>query len=437
MQDSQPLPPAPPVPAATPEPSAHPTPHPVSSQIARKAHAQHNRRERWWMVATVALVVAAWLYGYMTGGTDASTLVDRVLPGATTVDRRGELFIGRDSAGNLVGYAGVGRGAGYGGPLEVLVGVDPAGNLLAVEMVAQRETPGFFRLVRNSPLFASYAEQTINDPLRLGEDLDSISGATMSAEGVANAVRNAVRLVAADALATTLPPEKRPIQVGLPELALVALFASGYIGHKLRNPRAKRAVRWGTLIAGMVVIGFLYTLPLTISMVVSLLSGYWPDWHTNLYWYLLIGGIVFVTAVDAKNPYCNWFCPFGAFQECLAALAKAKPYQPREWATPLLWLQRGLALVAIVLGLAMRQPGAAGYEPFATLFDLRGTPVQWALLILVILASLMMYRPFCNYLCPLDPVVDFIAAARRWFKEIGKLWRKPTGSPSSPARTKA
>lgn len=40
----------------------------------------------------------------------------------------------------------------------------------------------------------------------------------------------------------------------------------------------------------------------------------------------------------------------------------------------LLWLQRGLALTAIVMGLALRQPSVGSYEPFATLFDLRGTP---------------------------------------------------------------
>ncbi len=376
------------------------------------------------MVATLVLVIGAWLYGNFAAGGDAAGLVTQVLPGAVTVDRQGELFIGRDANGVLVGYAGSGRGTGYAGPLEVLVGVAPDGALLGVTMVAQRETPGFFRLVRNSKLLAEYTEHTIHDSLRLGEDLDGITGATMSAEGVAAGVRQAVRRVAAEALATTLPPETHPWQVGLPEVILVALFVSGYVGHKLRRPRAKRLVRWGTMLAGMVLIGFVYTLPLTISMVVSLLSGYWPDWHTNLYWYLLIGGVLFVTTVDAKNPYCSWFCPFGAFQECLAAVAKAKPFQPREWATPLKWLQRGLALTAIVLGLALRQPGAAGYEPFPTLFDLRGTPVQWALLILVVLASLVMYRPFCNYLCPLDPVVDFIAAARRWSKDAWTIWRK-------------
>ncbi|HEX9030033.1 MAG TPA: 4Fe-4S binding protein, partial [Anaerolineales bacterium] len=174
----------------------------------------------------------------------------------------------------------------------------------------------------------------------------------------------------------------------------------------------------------MVVLGFIYTMPFTIAQVVSLLSGFWPDWHNNLYWYLLLGGILFVTTVDAKNPYCAWFCPFGAFQECLATLSKAKLYRPRRWSNVLTWIQRGLALTAILLGLAFRRPGVAGYEPFPTLFDLRGTTVQWIFLLGIILASLILYRPFCNYLCPLAPVVDFIGEGRRQIKEVWQKWQK-------------
>jgi polyferredoxin len=159
-----------------------------------------------------------------------------------------------------------------------------------------------------------------------------------------------------------------------------------------------------------------------------LLSGYWPDWHNNLYWYLLIGGIIFVTTVEAKNPYCHWFCPFGAFQECLAVVSRPKRYYPRNLTQPLKWLQRGLALAAIVLGLALRRPGVASYEPFATLFDFRGTTIAWIFLTIIVFASLLIYRPFCRYLCPLDPVVDFIATGRRWLKEVWTQWRRPTAN---------
>ena len=376
------------------------------------------------MVLATGAIVVAWLYGYFTSGADVAPLVPKVIPGAVSVDIQGDLFVGSDANGEIIGYAATSASPGYGGPIEVLVGVDPNGEVTGVEIVAQRESPGFFRLLTTNDFVAGYVGRSVTDPLRLGDDVDAITGATRSTEGVANAVRAAVRVVAADALATTLPAETKPIKFGGPEIVLILLFAAGYIGRKVHKPALKRRIRWGTLLSGMVFLGFLYTIPLTITMIVSLLSGYWPDWQTNLYWYMLIGGILFVTTVDATNPYCTWFCPFGAFQECMAAVSGAKVYRPRSLSISLKWVQRGLAFTAIILGLALRRPGVAGYEPFATLFDLRGTPIQWALLIIVALVSLMMLRPFCNYLCPIDPVVDYIAAVRRWIKEIWTTWRK-------------
>jgi len=385
-------------------------------------------RERLLMGITISVVLAAWLYGYFTSGADIVPLVSNVLPGAVRVEQQGQLFVGLDDQDQLIGYAAVGQASGYGGPIETLVGVAPSGQILGVQVVSRRESPGFFRLLEDTDLVGQISQQQISAPLQIGNDLDAVSGATISAEGVANSVRRAARQIAADGLAAPLPPEQRPIQFGFPEMVLIGLYAAGYAGHKLRRPAWKRRIRWVTLLTGLVVLGFIYTAPLTITMVVSLLSGFWPDWHSNLYWYLLIGGILFVTTVDAKNPYCSWFCPFGAFQECMAAVSGAKPYRPRSLAQPLKWVQRGLALAAVVLGLALRRPGVASYEPFATLFNFQGTPLTWILLILVVLTSLAVYRPFCNYLCPIDPVVDFVATGRRWLKEVWATWQSRPSS---------
>jgi len=390
----------------------------------RRSRQQKNKRERLFMILTVGLIAAAWLFGYFTSGADVAPLVPEVLPGINSIETQGALYVGYDANGELVGYAAVGAASGYGGPIEMLVGVDPDGEILGSTIVAERESPGFFRLVESSGLIEGYAGLAITDPLQLDEDLDAVSGATVSAEGVAKSVRTAVQEIAANGLDSPLPPEKQSIKFGIPEIVLILLFVTGFIAHRMRSRVWKKRIRWGTLLTGMVVLGFIYTAPFTITMVVSLLSGYWPDWHTNLYWYILIGGIIFVTTIDAQNPYCYWFCPFGAVQQCTATITGAKLYQPRDYKVALKWLQRGLALTAIMLGLALRRPGVAGYEPFATLFNFQGTSVQWAFLILILLVSLMMYRPFCNYLCPLDPVVEFIAAGRRWVKEVWATWRK-------------
>lgn len=399
---------------------------PLKQKMSPRRRRQ--RRERILILLTIVAVLVAWGYGYFTSGTDVAPLVPELIPETEEVRVDGQILIALDEDGAVLGYAAMGSAPGYGGPIDMLVAVDPAGTIIGTQVVTQRESPGFFRLVTSSELVENLAGRAITDALQPGQDLDAVTGATVSAEGVAAAVRAANRQVAAGALDVSLPPESRSIQVGWPEVILILLFASGYLSSRWRNRAWKKRARWGTLIGGMIFLGFVYTVPLTITMVISLLSGYWPDWQSNLYWYLLIGGILFVTTVDAKNPYCSWFCPFGAFQECVAAVTKVKPYRPREWRSALKWTQRGLALMAIVLGLALRRPGVASYEPFATLFDLRGTTIQWVFLGLVVLASMVTYRPFCNYLCPLDPVVDFIAATRRWVKEGYNRWRKQTAN---------
>ncbi|MGQ9573403.1 MAG: FMN-binding protein [Anaerolineae bacterium] len=378
---------------------------------------------------TLLLVLIAWLYGYLAGGNDIAALVADVVPGAVRVERRGDLLRAFAPGGVLLGYVGLGRASGYGGPVEVLVGVSPEGQVLSLRVVGHHETPGFFRLLDSQGFYAQFPGRTIDAPLRPGVDLDAVSGATLSSEAVASAVRLALRTVAQDGLQQSRPPERHPIRFGWPETILVLLYATGYVGHRLPEARWKRRLRWATLLAGMLVLGFLYTAPLTLAMVISFLSGYWPSWQDHIYWYLLLGGILFVTTTQGKNPYCSWFCPFGAYQECLGTLTGAKLYRPRRLHDALTWLQRGLALVGVLLGLALRRPGAASYEPFATLFDLRGTVSQWGLLLLVTVASLLVYRPFCNYLCPLAPVVDYIGEGRRWLRERVRQWHASRSSP--------
>ncbi len=361
------------------------------------------------LIGSVILVLAAWVFGYFASGTDVIPLVPQVIPGATRVETHGSLYIGYNLNGDIAGYAAVGQGQGYGGPVEMLVGINPAGDITGAQIITQRETPGFFRLVLQHDLIGQFVGLKFTSPLSLGQDVDAVSGATFSSEGVASSIRAAVHTIALEGLDTPLPPHKKTIQFGLPEIALLGLYAAGYFGHKLHSSTWKKRIRWGTLLIGMVVLGFIYTAPLTIAQIISLLSGYWPDWHNNLYWYFLIGGILFVTTVDSKNPYCSWFCPFGAVQECLAQITRAKRYKPRGLNQILTWTQRGLTFAAIILGLALRRPGVASYEPFGTLFDLRGTSIEWIFLGIVLLASLVIYRPFCTYICPLNPVYDFIA----------------------------
>ena len=134
--------------------------------------------------------------------------------------------------------------------------------------------------------------------------------------------------------------------------------------------------------------------------------------------------MLFVFTVDNKNPYCEWFCPFGAAQECLGAIGGAKPRSAGRFKRLLVWIQRGLAWLAIVLALLFRNPGLTSYEIFGTLFDLIGSVWQFALLGIILIASLFIRRPWCKYFCPIGPVTDFYRTLRKWILELWKNRRK-------------
>jgi hypothetical protein len=391
----------------------------AASQAARpRARRKDKRTQTIVTIVAGAALLTAWLFGYLQAGSDIAPSVSNVLPGATHIEQRGDVFFGYAEQGNptsgqLIGYAGTGTATGYAGPIEVLVGVNADGAIIGVEIIEHRETPGFFRRLLEADFFRQFLGMDYTNELRLGQDIDAVTGATISSEAVARAVREQARALAAGPIGARVPAAVEPIQFGAPEALLLALYIVAYFGHRSRQPQAKKWIRRLTLVGGVIGIGFLYNKPLTVAHFISLLSGYWPDWHSNLYWFLLLGGLLFVTTAQGKNPYCSWFCPFGAVQEGLGKIGGAKLFRPRQWHSRLQWLQRGLALSAILLGLALRQPGPASYEPFGTLFDFTGGTAQWILLAIIMLTSLVVLRPFCNYLCPIDPIVDYIGEGRR------------------------
>jgi hypothetical protein len=403
------------------------TPHSQTGSVEAR-RSRERRRQHLVTLAALLILVAAWLFGRAGAQTDDSPYVRDVLPGAEHIESRADgLYVGynTDDSGAqvIVGYAMTGTATGYGGPLALMVGTDPSGSIVGVQIIDHRETPNFFNQLNRAGYYDQFNGETYDNLMVVGSDIDGVSGATLSSEAVAQSIRSAVRGIGANAIdGAVLPPLPQAVKFGVPEVTLIALFTVSFFLHRLkRRPTLKKYGRWAVLLTGMVMLGFVLNKPFTLANVITLLSGYWPDWHNNLYWFLLLGGIFLVTTVQGKNPYCSWFCPFGATQELLGSLTGAKLYQPRVLYSKLRWLQRGLSFTAIVLGLALRQPGAASYEPFGTLFDLKGSWPQWLLLALVLFGSLIVSRPFCNYLCPLDPVVDYIGEFRKFGKN---LWQQ-------------
>lgn len=212
----------------------------------QKHRSQQRRRQHIVSIAAFLILLTAWLVGRAAPGPDLEAYIGEVLPDAARIERRGDLFIAyaADAGGaeQVSGYAMAGSAIGYGGPVLLLVGTDPAGVVTGVRVVAHQETPNFFRQLETRGFYAQFDGLDYTSPLRIGSDLDGVSGATLSAEAVAQSIRSAVRSIATSAVdGAQIAPEQTTVKFGAPEATLLALFGVSFVLHRLkRRPTLKR-----------------------------------------------------------------------------------------------------------------------------------------------------------------------------------------------------
>ena len=385
--------------------------------------------DRFLGIGAIVTLLIAWLIGYFQSGVNVEPLLSQALPEANRFEKVNSTTYAAftQDSDSPMAYVAIGEATGYGGPMKVAAAIDLQGNVMGLAVMQHRETPGWYERVMASDFMKSLTGKNYREGFVIGEDVDGVTGATYTSQAIASAVLQASRDVAGTQLNLPMPQEISPkVQFGVPEITLIGLFVVGYIGHQKKFKYTKQ-MRRVSMIVGLAVLGFIYTRPLTLSDISKFLMGFWPQWQTNLYWYLLIGGILFVFTVDNKNPYCEWFCPFGAAQECLGDIGWARSVSPGRFKNFLKWLQRGLAWLALILALLFRNPSLTSYEVFGTFFrfyELKGNILQFVVLIIILVVSLFVLRPWCHYLCPLRPVTDLYRTFRNWIIESWKLVRK-------------
>ncbi len=113
---------------------------------------------------------------------------------ALTDDDTSDMFYAAvDSSGKTIGYVASCSAVGYGGDISVMVGIDSNGTVTAIDIVScDDETPGLGQKVKNEDFTAQFSG--VKDAAVFGENVDAISGATISSEAVRTAVNNALSM---------------------------------------------------------------------------------------------------------------------------------------------------------------------------------------------------------------------------------------------------
>jgi len=345
------------------------------------------------------LVLSAW-YGRTRSGPEILPHLQEIYPAASSFTLIEGVYAVLDDSGSLLGWAANGSASGYAGPLQLLVGIDTSGTVSGTSVINHRETPVFWRMVRSNEYFSDIAGTPFEVIDYRYENVVGVTGATRSADAIVTSVRQAVSRVAGERFEVTIPIPFPPWEFGFFEIMIMVLFAGAVASRYLNRPLSQ-GWRWMSQAFALVLLGFWENSPITLTKLTGFLAGWFPEVRADLAIYLLVGGFVLSVLVFGRSLYCTHLCPFGAIQRFINLIGGKRIHLP-IWSVKLIRRTRDvIVLGAVVTALALSQPGLAHYEPFAALFSLKGSMLQWFLLLIVLLLSLIIDRPWCNFMCPM------------------------------------
>lgn len=159
-----------------------------------------------WSILTAICLVAAILLvvtnmatsGVIAANEAKASMANRIalLPGSETFeDMEDGVSVGKDAAGNILGYAATGSAFGFGGDVETTVVVYPDGTLAGISVGGANfaETSGLGAKAKEPEFQNQFAGKTLPVDLKQnGGEIDAITGATITSRAVIKGVGEAV-----------------------------------------------------------------------------------------------------------------------------------------------------------------------------------------------------------------------------------------------------
>jgi len=117
--------------------------------------------------------------------------VKEVMPGAAKIQKeeKGSLvyYAATDNSGKPLGYVFICEGKGYSSVIRSVVSTDPEGQIIAVKILEQNETPGLGTKITGEEYLDGLKGKTMQDRL------DTISGATISSGALTESISNTLK----------------------------------------------------------------------------------------------------------------------------------------------------------------------------------------------------------------------------------------------------
>lgn len=297
---------------------------------------------------------------------------------------------------------------GYAGPVKLLVGVATDGTIAGVEVISHNETPAYVGGLE--AFLARFRGQPVIAPLRIGEDIDGISRATVTSRAIARTLREGGRQVAGGVLGLSVPSaaaDRQPVN-WTPVILTLLLFALAITAVLKNDDR----LRWAALAGGLLYFGLIESTMVSLVQFVNIGLGQVPLFSAHPLWYALAGFTV-ISLLLVGNVYCGCLCPFAGLQEFLYKISGRLRPKQSELTHRLLTRAHGIRyfvlFALLILCFAAGSAAPANVEVYVLLFSGSATALGWTFIGLMLAFSVFHYRFWCRFLCPLGALNGLLA----------------------------
>lgn len=91
-----------------------------------------------------------------------------------------------------VGASMVVKSMGFGGPITIAVGIDREGKVVGISVISHEETPGLGGDMVKESFLGQFKGKTADDSLEIGEDIQAITGATITSKAATAEIKTAL-----------------------------------------------------------------------------------------------------------------------------------------------------------------------------------------------------------------------------------------------------
>ncbi|MBL4670004.1 MAG: FMN-binding protein [Flavobacteriales bacterium] len=292
---------------------------------------------------------------------------------------------------------------GYAGEINVGVFIGEDGYIKRVEHIASKETQSYLSDIRN----AGFYEQFKNISITKGDQqIDAVSGATLSSEAIANTVSQLI------SEGTPYPISNYSEIDEVNFFSLSAILNSTWIIHIVviflmfafaMQHWIKKSKKTILILSSLSVIyiGFFLNNSFTYISFIHPFVGTSVSSLVGLYALFVLLG-----AIWGKNTYCKYVCPFGNIQRLIIQVNPLKT--SKKFFISNKWIKRIRAAIAIVLltGVLLGLRNWSNFELFPDLFGLSVLSVWFVITVITILLTMVYPMIWCRLLCPTGSILD-------------------------------